>query len=71
MKWLINQNIIIIPKTWEFEHLRENIDLFDFDLTKEEMEIIDSLDEGRFLNYNPYVTINYVPRKYRLKWAGF
>ena len=43
----------------------------DFDLTKEEMEIIDSLDEGRFLNYNPYVTINYVPRKYRLKWAGF
>ena len=71
LKWLIKQNIIIIPKTWEFEHLRENINLFDFDLSNEEMEIIDSLDEGRFLNYNPYVTINYVPRKYRLKWAGF
>lgn len=71
LKWLIQQNVIIIPKTWDFSHLRENISLFDFELTKEEMEIMDSLDEGRFLNYNPYVTINYVPRKYRLKWAGF
>lgn len=35
------------------------------------MELIDSLDEGRYLNYNPYVTIYYVPRKYRLKWTGF
>lgn len=60
LKWLIQQGIIIIPKTWNTNHLRENIELFDFELTKDEMERIDSLDEGRFLNYNPYVTINYV-----------
>lgn len=71
LRWLIQQNIITIPKTWNISHLKENIELFDFELSKEEMEIMDSLDQGRFLNYNPYVTINYVPRKYRLKWAGF
>lgn len=71
LKWLIQQNIIIIPKTWDVNHLKENIDLYDFELSKDEMELINSIDQGKFLNYNPYVTINYVPRKYRLQWAGF
>ena len=29
LKWLIQQNIIIIPKTWDVNHLKENIDLYD------------------------------------------
>ena len=28
--------------------------IFDFELTKEEMTVVDSLDRGMFLNYNPY-----------------
>lgn len=53
LKWMLQQNIIIIPKTWYTPHLKENIDIFDFELTDDEMYIIDSMDKGQFLNYNP------------------
>lgn len=70
LRWLIQQGIIVIPKTWDYEHLKENIDIFDFDLSSEEMSVIDSLDEGNFLNYNPYGLMGSVPKKYR-EWKGF
>lgn len=77
LKWLIQQNISIIPKSTSYEHLKENIDLFNFEISEEDIIIINALDRGKFLNYNPYVTLNYpytlygnVPQKYR-KWEGF
>lgn len=67
LRWLVQQGIAIIPKTWDFGHLRENIELFDFELSDEEMAIIDSLDKGKCLNYNPYnpVILDCIPKKYR------
>lgn len=65
LRWLVQQNIIVIPKTWHPEHLKENISLFDFELSPEEMAVIDSLDKGRYLNYDPTMTVKYVPDKYR------
>lgn len=77
LRWLVQQGIAIIPKSSNKERLKENISIFDFHLTQEEMEIIDSLDQGRFLNYKPEVTLTRpcwvrgrVPRKYR-GWQGF
>lgn len=54
LRWMLQQHIILIPKTWYLPHLKENIDIFDFELTKEEMSVVDTLDRGEFLNYNPY-----------------
>lgn len=65
LRWLIQQNIIVIPKTWNPIHLNENISVFDFELTPEEMSMIDSFDKGRYLNYDPTMTVKYVPKKYR------
>lgn len=70
LRWLIQQDIAIIPKTWVREYLEENISLFDFVLTAEEMAIIDSLDEGQFLNYNPYNAFKGLPNRYK-NWEGF
>jgi len=70
LRWLLQQNIAVIPKTWHTNHLKENISLFDFSLTDKEMAIIDSLDKGRFLNYNPYNAFKGLPSKYK-KWKGF
>lgn len=77
LRWLLQQDISIIPKTWDDNYLAENIDLFDFELSSDEMAIIDCLDRGHFLNYNPYHIFKkpYVsrvrfPKKYR-KWDGF
>jgi diketogulonate reductase-like aldo/keto reductase len=70
LRWLVQQNIIVIPKTWFKEHLQENISVFDFSLTDEEMTIIDSMDQGKFLNYNPYNASRGLTCKYK-KWNGF
>ena len=70
LRWLIQQKISVIPKTWDISLLKENIDINDFNLSSEEMSIIDSLDRGQFLNYNPYSMLRNVPKKYQ-GWEGF
>ena len=37
LKWLVQQGIPVIPKTDKPEHLKQNIDLFDWELTASEM----------------------------------
>ncbi len=69
LRWLIQQGVAVIPKTWDFNHLRENIDIFSFTLSNEEMLLIDSLDGGKFLNYDPYKAIQFLPSKYQ-SWKG-
>lgn len=70
LRWMLQQDIIIIPKTWIHDHLEENISIFDFSLTDEEMMVIDSLDGGMCLNYNPYTATKGLPNKYK-QWPGF
>lgn len=67
LRWLIQKDVIVIPKTWDENHLKENIDILDFELTDQEMAIIDSLDQGKCLNYNPYAPhiVKGIPKKYR------
>lgn len=69
-RWLYQQGVSIIPKTWNLIHLKENISIFDFELSPEDMELIDSLDEGKFLNYDCYTKLQYLPKKYQ-DWTGF
>lgn len=69
LRWLVQQNVAVIPKTWNFNHLKENISIFDFELSAEEMAVIDSLDEGKWLNYHPDRALHVVPDKYRgIEW---
>lgn len=70
LRWMLQQNIILIPKTWEEDHLEENISLFDFNLTDEEMAIIDGMDKGSFLNYNPYKATQGFKKQFN-NWNGF
>lgn len=46
LRWHIQREIIPIPKSSNEERIRENIDIFDFKISKEDMDIIDSLNEG-------------------------
>ena len=70
LRWLIQQNVIVIPKTWNKIHLKENISIFDFKLSDEECKIIDSMDRGKFLNYNPWSAQDGLPKKYKSN-SGF
>ncbi len=43
LRWLLQKGLIVIPKASSDAHLRENLDLFDWELTPEEMERINRL----------------------------
>ncbi len=53
LRWAIQRGTIVIPKSTTPEKIKENIHIFDFELSEEEMEKIQSLDKGvRFVD--PY-----------------
>ena len=43
LRWLLQQNVAAIPRTMRVERLSENIDVFDFELSDDEMGRIASL----------------------------
>jgi len=46
IRWLIQQeNVVTIPKAVTPEHMRANLDVFDFELSAYEMEKIGDLEE--------------------------
>ncbi len=47
LRWLVQQSIPTIPKASSFAHLRENFDLFNFFLTKEEMHKLNCLNKNK------------------------
>ena len=49
LRFLVQQGIIVIPKTTNPEHMKENISVLDFDLDAEEMQAIKELEVGRSL----------------------
>lgn len=46
LRWNIERGVIIIPKSVHEERIRQNLDIWDFTLTKEEVEEINTLDTG-------------------------
>lgn len=51
LRWHIQEGNIVFPKTTNPDHMRDNFDIFDFELTAEEMNEIRALDSSkRFFN---------------------
>lgn len=46
LKWHIQMGYVVIPGSKSEAHIQENIDLFDFELTSEEMKSISELDKN-------------------------
>ena len=53
LRFLIQQNIAVIPKSVHEERIRENIDIFDFELTAEEQDTLRALDQDAPMIGNP------------------
>ena len=47
LRWHIQEGNIVFPKSTNIQHLKENIDIFDFELSIEEMDEISKLDCGK------------------------
>jgi len=52
LRWLVQRDIIAIPKSVRKERIGENFQLFDFELTEKEMDAIRSLDTGESLFFD-------------------
>jgi len=49
LRFLYQQDIIIIPKSTNIKRMKDNISITDFELTESEMDLIRSLDTGKSL----------------------
>lgn len=54
LRWLVQNNIIAIPKSTHKERMIENIDIFDFSLDSKDLENISSLDTDKSLFFSHY-----------------
>lgn len=52
LRWLLQRDVIIIPKSTHVERMQENIDIFDFALTEDEMQQITTLDTEHSLFFD-------------------
>lgn len=47
LRFLYQQDIVIIPKSTHIERMKENLDILDFELTQDEMDMLSGLDLDR------------------------
>ena len=52
LRWLTQRGVIIIPKSVHIERMEQNLDIFDFTLSNEDMEEIAKLDTGKSLFFD-------------------
>jgi D-xylose reductase len=50
LRWGVQRGTAVIPKTTNKDRLKENLSLFDFNLSEDEMKAIDSLNKNRRYN---------------------
>ena len=53
LRWDLQNGVVTIPKSTKEHRIVENTNVFDFELTKEEMEIIDGLNQNLRVGPDP------------------
>lgn len=54
LRYLIQRGVIVIPKSVRVERMRQNMEVFDFALTDDDMAAIAALDGGKSLFFSHY-----------------
>jgi 2,5-diketo-D-gluconate reductase A len=63
LRWLTQRGVVAIPKSVRKERIKENFNVFDFELAQEDMEAIKALDTGKSLFFDHRDPA-------RVKWLG-
>ena len=53
IKWCLQNEVIPLPKSSNRERMKQNLDVFDFEISKEDMEIINNMEFFAGSDMNP------------------
>ena len=53
IRWAIQHNLVVIPKSANPSRIRENADVFDFEITEEDMRALDAFNENLRTCWDP------------------
>jgi diketogulonate reductase-like aldo/keto reductase len=53
IRWALQQQVVVIPKSSRKERIRENSEVFDFSISAEDMKVLDSFNQGLRTSWNP------------------
>jgi diketogulonate reductase-like aldo/keto reductase len=53
LRWDIQKGVVTIPKSIHPERIKENMEIFDFEISEEDMQLIASLDKGQRVGADP------------------
>jgi 2,5-diketo-D-gluconate reductase A len=66
LRWLIQRGVVVVQKSVRPERMRENFDVFDFELTNDEMGRIAAMDRGESLffdHHDPAIASQFANRR--------
>lgn len=52
LRWLTERDVVVIPKSVRRDRMAENLNIFDFELSPDDMNIIQSLDQDKSLFFD-------------------
>ena len=53
LRWHIQNDMLVIPKSVTLSRIEENADIFDFELTPEDMKVLNALNRNKRFGQNP------------------
>jgi diketogulonate reductase-like aldo/keto reductase len=53
LRWALQHDVVVIPKSANSRHIRENAQVFDFAISADDMRALDDLDENRRYCWDP------------------
>lgn len=53
LRWAVQHGVTVIPKSVRFNRIMENADIFDFEISENDMAVLDTLNEGFRVSWDP------------------
>lgn len=53
LRWDLQHEVVTIPKSTHPKRIAENAQIFDFEISQADMDMLDTLDEGKRVGQDP------------------